>query len=107
MAIAMKIIFGYIVQPQFQSLETFSQKLQDGCKNESITPASACPVPPSQLIPSRLFRLLVHTDFQFIFYDLPILIAVLVIEHILDDVCCIDPWPQATFALFNLTQDEG
>lgn len=62
---------------------------------------------PLQLISFYLFRVLNHLRCQFIFYDFPIFIVVLVIEYILNDAVAIDPRTKTTIALFNLEHDEG
>lgn len=58
-----------------------------------------------QLVPAHL--VLIHLQFHFIFYNLHVIIPVLVVKHVLNDAVGIGPWPKPTFALFNLELDEG
>lgn len=56
---------------------------------------------PSQLV------VRVHFDLQLLGDDLAVRVLVLVGKHVLDDALGVLSWPEATFALRNLSVDEG
>ena len=61
----------------------------------------------SQLLVSGLIRILLSLQLQFIQNNLPVLVAVLVVEHVLDDDTGVHPRPQTPLQLAHLNHDEG
>jgi len=60
----------------------------------------------SQLLVTGLVLLLLRLQLQLVQEDLPVLVPVLVVEHVLDDGAGVHPWPQATLLLSHLHHDE-